>query len=122
MMKHTKKELLKMPHRKWDDTSRKYDWVLLVPSGHKHDSGYMHVAIIGVWVEEKKEKYEICCMPDDITCYFPMLKLADRDYPLVRMDCYYPSGIFRYHGDGKFTVNVALSSMDFFITFTQNKK
>jgi len=109
----TKKEILKSPVRKWNDTDRLYKRVLLVPTGMKHGSGYMRVAIVGVWVGKEKEKYETCGYPDDISTYFPMIKLSDgSEYPNVRMDCIYPSGILQYHGRGDFWVSEASSSMD----------
>ena len=119
-MNPSKKELLKMPVRDWDDTSRKYSQILLVPSGRKHDSGYMHIAVIGVYEEEGKPKYEIAAFPDDISCIFPVKDYGTFNFPLVRMDCYYPSGVLRYHArNGKFTVSEALSSVE--ITFTEEK-
>lgn len=110
-MRLNKKELLKLPHRKWDDTEKRYNQIFLVPSGKKHSSGYMHIAVIGVYEEEKKDKYEITAYPDDISC-------SNFVYPSVRMDCFYPSGVLRYHGDGFFTVSAAISSVT--ITFTGN--
>lgn len=107
----TKKELLKSLVRDWNDVDKEYNSILLIPAGTKHDSGYMHIAVIGV----TGDQYEIAAYPDDISTFFP-------SYPgvttvsQVRMDCYYPSGILQYHGRGKFKVSAALSSID--ITFT----
>lgn len=111
----SKKEILKnTPSRDWDNTSRDYDQIWLIPSGTKHDSGYMHIAIVGVWKENGEEKKEICGYPDDISTYFPVKQLGtDMEFTLVRMDCYYPSGILQYHSNyGKFRVSESLSSMD----------
>lgn len=120
--KITKKEVLKSPVREWGDTDKEYSRIWLVPAGTKHDSGYMHIAVVGVRVIDKKEVYEICGYPDDISCFFPSLDLQGlrKNYPLVRMDCIYPTGILQYHGDGKFKVSEALSSVD--ITFIPNSK
>jgi len=109
----SKKELLKSPERKWNDTGKEYDSILIVPAGTKHDSGFMHIAVIGAIGEE----YEICAHPDDIACHFTLL--PEMDYARVRMDCFYPQGIFRYHGDGKFKVGPALSSVDIYFTPTK---
>lgn len=118
--KPTKKELLKMPRRKWDETSREYSQVLLVPAGTKHDSGWMNIAIIGVFSENGETKYEIAAYPDDVSCHFPHMSISsDPYYPYVRMDCWYPQGILQYHGNGHFKVGVALSSTD--IYFYPNK-
>lgn len=112
----SRKELLKMPRRKWDDTSREYDQILLVPASTKHDSGYMHIAVIGVYKENEEVKYEIAAYPDDISCLFKTIKFGDKnqfEFARVRMDCLYPSGVLRYHaGEGHFTVGAALSSVD----------
>jgi hypothetical protein len=121
----SKKELLKSPRRKWDDDSKEYDVILLVPDGTKHDSGYMHIAVIGGnWKEKKgqhdKMEFEICAFPDDISCHFPLLDMGNFKYPQVRMDCYYPQGVLQYHGHGKFKVGPSLSSVD--IYFTPNQK
>lgn len=114
----TRKELLKSPQRKWGATERKYNQVLLIPAGTKHDSGFMHIAVVGVYGENKDE-YEICAYPDDISCHFPTRQLStDLNYPLVRMDCWYPQGILQYHGRGKFKVGPSLSSVDIYFTPT----
>lgn len=103
----SKKELLNSDERKWNETSKQYDSILIIPAGTRHESGYMHIAIIGV-TEGEEESYEICGYPDDISFDFPELKGS---YGLVRMDCLYPKGIIRYHGLGKFTVSHASSCM-----------
>lgn len=111
----SKKELLKMPVRGWNDTEREYRAVLLVPAGTKHNSGYMHIAIVGVYVEDGANKYEVCAWPDDIACHFPTIVIGDdKNWPLVRMDCFYPSGVLQYHGNGTFNVGAALSSTDIY--------
>ena len=120
-MKPTKKELLKSPIRAWDDTSRAYDSVLFVQGGTKHDSGFMNITIIGSWVENEKRHYEICGWADDVVLSADLIRFGDnQEYSFhgVRMDCYYPQGVFRYHGRGKFKVSEALSSME--ITFTRH--
>lgn len=117
-----RKELLKSPVRAWDDTSKEYDAILLVPAGTKHDSGFMRIAVIGVTYRKNKgeeEEYEICGYPDDISCVFPLLTVPgpgdeEHQYAHVRMDCYYPQGIFRYHGPGVFRVGPAVSSTEIF--------
>jgi hypothetical protein len=124
MMKN-KKELLKSPRREWNDTDKEYDAILLVPDGTKHDSGYMHIAVIGVTRGKDFDdmSFEICAYPDDISCHFPIFTFGDNkefSQPLVRMDCYYPQGVLQYHGRGKFKVGMALSSVG--IYFTPEKK
>lgn len=115
-MKLKRKELLAMPWRDWQDTEKEYREILLTPSGKKHSSGFMMIALIGVWVENGETKYEIAAMPDSLSYFFPIRKL-DNKYSIatVRQDCYYPQGILRYFGDGVFKVSAALSDVD--ITF-----
>lgn len=116
----SKKEILKTAsNRAWDDTDTEYDSILIIPAGTKHDSGYMRIAIVGVFEKDSVEQYEICGYPDDISCHFPSHKSGEFDFPLVRMDCFYPQGILRYHGRGKFKVGESLSSQD--IYFIQDK-
>lgn len=104
-----------MPIRKYGE-SRDYNRILIVPAGTKHDSGYMHIAIIGIWTEESIERYEICGWPDDISYLFPTITFGgENKFEMcpVRMDCYYPSGVFQFHGrGGKFYVSDSLSSME----------
>jgi hypothetical protein len=116
-MNISKKEILKSPKRPWDKTDTLYDEIYIVPSGLKHDSGYMRIAIIGTYKDETNiKKYEICGYPDDISCHFPIKQLEHLTLQLVRMDCLYPSGILRYHtGNGKFKVSESLSSQDIYI-------
>lgn len=101
-MNHKRKDLLKLPVRDWDKDST-YDSIYLVPSGKKHDSGWMCIAVIGL---NKSKPVEIAAYPDAINW-----EIADtHDF---RMDCTYPSGIVhvwaRRH---RFYVEDALSSLE----------
>lgn len=106
-----------MPTRGWQETKRLYNQILLVPSGTKHSSGYMHIAIVGVWTEDKEAKYEICGYPDDISLLADFINAGQFKFAKVRMDCWYPQGILQYHGNGKFRVSESLSSQE--ITFIE---
>ena len=117
----SKKELLKSSVRAWNDTDKTYDAILIVPSGKKHESGFMHIAVIGVTYRDGEEEFEIIGEPDDIACVFPTRKLKGRlgktyEFAEVRMDCYYPQGILRYHGDGLFHAGPALSTLEIYFT------
>lgn len=117
----SKKELLKSPVRKWNATDKEYDVILIVPAGTKHDSGYMHIAVIGGTNDKNGAltEFEICAYPDNISCHFPLYQFGERgEYSgcFVRMDCYYPSGVLQYHGIGKFKVGPSLSSVDIYFT------
>lgn len=116
--KLNKKELLKLPVRKWG-TETIYDHVLVVPTGRKHDSGFMLLAIVGVI----KNKAEIAAYCDDIGWNFSKIHPYDRinidyHYNVIRTDCYYPSGILRMWASGeskwrgKLKVGRALSSTE----------
>lgn len=118
----SKKELLTQAVRAWDNTDKYYDAILLVPAGTKHESGFMHIAIIGVTYTDNDKTYEICGYPDDISTFFEPVRFGKNNeysFASVRMDCYYPSGVLQYHGNGKFWVSSGLCSMD--IKFIPNK-
>lgn len=109
--KFNKKELLKLPQREWD-TESVYDSILLVPAGTKHDSGYMHIAIVGI---REGKPVEIAAYPDDISWVTPSSMRPGLSFPLAHMrtDCYYPSGIIRFHStECDFQVSESLSSVD----------
>lgn len=109
----SKKELLKLPVRQWNDETQLYEKILIVPSGLEHESGYMRIAVIGVWDEGKKA--EICAYPDDISYFFPYEE--EYRFAKVRQDCFYPSGVLQFHTTyGKFHVSTALSSVDISLT------
>lgn len=111
----TKKELLASPYREDDGASgRRYKTILLVPSGLKHDSGYMKIAIIGAYNEGDETKYEICGYPDDINWIIPPA-IKGRDYyiPNLRTDCFYPSGVMQFwHRNYEFLVGGEYSSTE----------
>ena len=106
-MEKSKKELLKLPQRDWEKITQ-YDSILIVPSGSKHDSGYMMIAIIGMVGNEPKE---ICGYPDDISWDYTDYKQA-YECTGVRTDCYYPQGILHFWArDTSFQVGESLSSI-----------
>lgn len=101
----TKTQLLRCKEREWDDTSKLYDSILIIPGGTKHDSGFMHEVIIGV-THGESEEFEICGYPDVIE-----LVLGDTG-GRVNTDCFYPQGVFRFFNiKAKFKVSASLSTM-----------
>jgi hypothetical protein len=73
----------------------------------------MHIAVIGVNIVDGEPQYEIAAYPDSISYFFPIRKISEGfTMATVRQDCYYPSGVLRYFGDGVFKVSVALSDVD----------
>jgi hypothetical protein len=116
-MKRKKKDLLKLPVR--DVTVEAiYDSVLLVPTGKKHDSGFMMIAVIGCIGGVAQE---IAVTYDDIQWETPepyhygKYQLAD-----LRMDMMYPSGVLQVWGDGKFKIEAGYRS--YTIAFIRNER
>jgi hypothetical protein len=105
-MKHinklTKKELIRLPVRRWDKSSR-YDSLIIFSEGSRHESGYSVMLIIGVIGGQPVEIASDCS--DDISW-----KLSDGN--LMRTDCLFASKSLHFWGDCHFTVGTALSSID----------
>lgn len=122
-----RKALLALPHRKWDEESV-YDFLWLVPTGKKHDSGYGLIAIVGHrWRGDEEPFREIAAVCDDVCWTMPKRHpygqgnfgdRRDNNVSILRMDCEYPSGIIRawasgeHYFRGKFKVGASLSSTD----------
>ncbi len=117
-----RKELLKIPNRKDSNMDRLYNSILVVPAGTKHESGYMHIAIIGCWTEGKEERYEICSYPDDINWILPDSDRGNYKLAHLRTDCWYPEGILHFWGRGSFRVDWGSSTEIEFIPALTNKK
>ena len=111
--------MLAMPNRKDKDMERLYKAIFVIPAGTKHDSGYMHIAIVGLWVENKKEKYKICSYPDDINWVLPNSKMPNYNLAHLRTDCWYPEGILHFWGRGQFKVDWSSSTE---VEFIPDKK
>lgn len=62
----SRKELLSLPVRKWDDSST-YDSLLILPLGIKHDSNWGCVAIIGC---NDMEPTELCVVSCDAIHFY----------------------------------------------------
>lgn len=117
-----RKDLLVLPHRKWDEV-KDYDFLLLTANGEKHDSGYAMIAIIGCIYTDKNIDAEIAATCDDIVWTMPVKhpygKIeTGKNRMIMRTDCLFPSGIMRIWGSGehyfkgKFRVGANLSSTD----------
>jgi len=104
--KINRKTIKKIPHRDWNVVSE-YKAVYLVPSGLKHESGYMKIAIVGI---KENGDQEVCGYPDDIAWDFTETN-QKYDVTGMRTDCYYPSGTLHFWGNNvKFIVDQAMSS------------
>lgn len=110
-----KKELLSLPRRTWD-IETEYDFVFIVPTGKKHDSGCSLIAIVGYNIETKSA--EIAAICDDICWRFPIGHPYENRGPWIRTDVYYPSNIIRmwiseeHYFKCKFKVGINVSSTD----------
>lgn len=111
--KFTKSDLLKLPHRDWNDghPSKWYRALLIVPSLLEHDSGWSHIAIIGVEVSGYAgTAEEILAMPDDIG--MPRASNQGRWMSDIRMDSFYPQGVLRMWSHSlEFQVEPPMSSV-----------
>ena len=107
---YSKKDLLALPMRDWDKVSR-YTSILVLPSNHKHDSGYQAITLIG---QQDTVPIEIITQSsDDIHLYFETNTDSWCMDSVVRMDCLPRSKAFRYWSTTHiFEVSAALSSMD----------
>lgn len=101
-----RKSLKLLPQREWGIDS-KYKSVYIVPSGTKHDSGYMEIAIVG---EKEGGELEVAAYPDDIVWDMTEIR-QEYDSMGMRTDCSYPKGVLRFWGNRvEFVVEAALSS------------
>lgn len=99
-----RKELLALPVREWS-VAGIYDSLYLVPSGKKHDSGYMCIAIVG---SKGYKPFEIAAYPDAINWSMPAMDSYE-----LNTDCEYPSGIIHmWSRRCDFIVGAALSSVE----------
>jgi hypothetical protein len=106
----TKKELLNYPKRSYNVVTM-YEYVYLVPTGKKHDSGFMIIALVG----ENHGNREIAAYCDDI--YFDMQLAADLlknnhiSVSPYHVDMLYSSGISRmWSNKYYFEIGFSLSS------------
>lgn len=119
--KATKRDLLALPHLEWSAARGWFDALLIIPGRHKHDSGWAHIAIIGVrYVEGVGDWAEnVLAYPDDI--HWPAQSgLGDTDYlrayGALRTDAYHPSGVLRlWSSEYEFAIDSPLSSVDILI-------
>ena len=106
----TRMQLLALPVRGWNDTSRLYDSLLIFPSDETHESGWRQMIIVGC---VDNQPIEILTQrSDDIEW-----DIKPSNFGLLRTDCTPESGILHFwHNNRKFHVGTALSS----ITITLN--
>lgn len=113
---HKITELRKLPVRDWQEDSKVYRSLMIIPSGKKHDSGYALMYIIGT--DEKLEPVEIAAACDDINWQ----DLDGLPNWALRTDMYYPGGIVHFWSPShNFRVGCSLSSTDVFIVHKPTK-
>lgn len=114
--------LLDLPKRKWNCNSE-YDYLFIVPTNEKHDSGFKLIAIVGAVNTESGSKAELAAFCDDICWSFPKehpygKSEARKNKMILRTDCLYPSNILRmwasseHYFKGRFRVGFSLSSTE----------
>ena len=114
----SKKDLMGLPDRDWQDDSRIYDSLLLLSTRKKHDSGWAIMAIIGV---KDGAPIEIACQcADDIDWKLP--SMPHTYIGQMRTDCCLKSGAIHFwFNKGKFRVGTALSSTDIYLEHSNDK-
>ena len=108
IMEYTRKELLALPHRNWNDVTS-YSSILLVPTYELHDSGWRLIAIVGC--NDNGTPKEIAAFCDDI-----QWQTIRTDYG-IRMDMIPKTNICRFHSVShssaiRFQVGVSNSTTD----------
>lgn len=99
----TRAELMSLPVREWDDENKKYDSLIIIADGKRHDSGWGLIVIIGC-IGQKP--VEIACQcADDINWHFSQDPRMDWPLPSRGMH-------FWCREKGKYRVGCALSSTD----------
>ena len=121
-MKTTKKNLLTLPYRNHIGSNSVYDSLLFFSSNKKHNSGFSQIVIIGCAYEATKGFSTI--IPIEIVTdisgdialpIFSNIMKINTVHPTspLRLDCLFPSGIFRlWIYKGKFIVGKTLSNID----------
>jgi hypothetical protein len=107
----TKKDLLKLPVRDWQQVSN-YDSILVVPSGKKHCSGYHLMAVVGV---RGMKPVEIAAYCDDISWIHKTNLPTRTDMPQRARICHIWGNWLN------FTVGISCSSTDITITDKRDK-
>jgi hypothetical protein len=81
----TRKQIMNVPSRKWDDCSLTFDCIVIVPLRKVHDSGYRMIDCVAVVNDEPIARLSGCS--DSI-----ILKKGSMEW---KMDCLRISGLFR---------------------------
>lgn len=100
----TKKELLAVPSRKWDEELHGVRGVYVLPSRRKHDSGWACMDFVAEFADKRRPMIRFGGNCDDVSF----------DGDCFRMDCTYPHGIIHiWNRINTFSVSQGISSIDF---------
>ena len=111
---YSKKELLKLPQRKWNKETT-YLSILFVNTKRKHDSGYNLFAIIGC--EDGQHPTEICGYMDDFR-FDPYNKDKELSDTVMSSDITFDcsmKGIFRMHSRRKIHIGSSCSTTNWWL-------
>ena len=99
----TRKELLAISKREWDEVLHGVTGVWVVPNRRKHESGWECMDFVASFKDKEKKLVRFGGYCDDV-----QLKGGS-----FRMDCDYPSGIIHIWSYYPFTITSDLSTIKF---------
>lgn len=99
----TRKELLAIPKREWNEVLCDVDGVWVIPNRRKHESGWECMDFVASFKDKDKEPVRFGGYCDDV-------RLRGGGFI---MDCDYPSGIIHIWNYYPFTVTPDASSIEF---------
>ena len=93
----TKKELLTLPDAVWNQGGTWYESLLMIPLRTKHESGYAHIALIGVDKDGYAREVLTRCSDDIQMPFAPAgyARLGMAEESDLRFDCFHPSGVLK---------------------------
>ena len=99
----TRKELLAIPKREWDEVLHGVIGVWVIPNRRKHESGWECMDFVASFKDEDKKLVRFGGYCDDV-------ELKGSNF---RMDCDYPSGIIHIWSYYPFTITSDSSTIKF---------
>jgi hypothetical protein len=102
-MKYTRKELLSIPKRNWNEMLFDVSGVYVIPSARKHDSGWACMDFVAEFKDREKPMVRFGGGCDDVAF----------EGSHFRMDCIHPSRIIHIWNNRGFSISDYLSSIWF---------
>lgn len=102
-MEVTRKALLSIPTRKWDETLSDVSDVYVIPSGRKHESGWACMDFVATFKGRERPMVRFGGRCDDVSFYGSHF----------RMDCLHPQRIIHIWNTYPFSITSDLSSINF---------